>query len=152
MMKNNKMVIALIVLLVILGGVLAFFFIRDRKMAVIERKTGIDIPSYCDLKEYVAYGSLFNRTGFEAKFQIDSADHINELIVMMNQKLGDDYHEIELKDYNVEKYSLFSGQKLVPNPSATSWVIVGYCKSGTLVVFMDIENDSELDMYMYYNE
>ena len=63
MMKNNKMVIVLIALLVLLGGVLVFFLIRDRKMAVIERKTGIDIPEYCDLKEYVSYGSLFNRTG-----------------------------------------------------------------------------------------
>lgn len=152
MMKNNKVVIVLIALLVILGGVLVFFVIRDRKMAVIERKTGIDIPSYCDLKEYVAYGSLFNRTGFEAKFEIDSADHINELIVLMNNTLGDDYHEIEPKDYNVEKYSLFSGQKLVPDPCETSWVIVGPCKNGTLVVFMDIENEYELYMYMYYND
>ena len=152
MMKNNKMVIVLIALLVLLGGVLVFFLIRDRKMAVIERKTGIDIPEYCDLKEYVSYGSLFNRPGFAAKFEVDSADHINELLVMMNNYLGDDYHEIELKDYNIEKYSLFSGQKLVPEPSATSWVIVGPCKSGTLVVFMDIEHDSELDMYMYYND
>ncbi len=152
MMKNNRVVIVLISLIVLLGGILVFFLIRDRKMAVIERKTGIDIPDYCDLKEYVSYGSLFNRTGFEAKFQVDSGDHTNELIVQMNNVLGDDYHEIELKDYNIEKYSLFSGQKLVPNPSTTSWVIVGPCKAGTLVVFMDIENDTELYMYMYYND
>ena len=151
-MKNNRVVIVLISLIVLLGGILVFFLIRDRKMAVIERKTGIDIPDYCDLKEYVSYGSLFNRTGFEAKFQVDSGDHTNELIVQMNNVLGDDYHEIELKDYNIEKYSLFSGQKLVPNPSTTSWVIVGPCKAGTLVVFMDIENDTELYMYMYYND
>ena len=156
-MNKNRTVIVMIALLVILGSVLLFFVIRDGdKKGMIKRKTGYSVPSEFKIEKFVKYGSLFKRTGFEAKIKIDNSDHLEETIVTLQSMLGDDYHEISLSDYNIEKYSLFSGTKLVPNPTEISWVIVGPCESGTLVCFLDIEHDEEEEhvfyMYMYYND
>ena len=151
-MDRKKQTIIMIVLLVVLGGVLLFFFIRDDKKSVIERKTGYELPSYCTIEKYVAYGSIFNRTGFEAKIRIDNNTNMNATIMQMYEKLGEDHHEITLQEFNVEKYSLFADQKLVPEPTTVSWVIVGKAGKGSLVVFMCIENQTECYMYMYYAE
>ncbi|MBR5974181.1 MAG: hypothetical protein IK020_03260 [Clostridiales bacterium] len=151
-MNNNKRSIILISVLVVLGIILIIFKVLDGKRNVIERKTGYEVPSYFTIEKYVAYGSMFHRTGFEAKIKIDSVEHMNETIDQMHQKLGDNHHEIDLSEYNIEKYALFSGEKLIPEPSTTSWVIVGPAGSGTLVVFMCIENQLDPYMYMYYND
>jgi hypothetical protein len=140
-----------------LGITLIVFAIIDNdKKGMIEKKTGYSVPSEFKIEKFVKYGSLFKRTGFEAKIRIDTADHLEETIVTLQGMLGDDYHEISLADYNIEKYSLFSGTKLVPEPVEISWVIVGPAKSGTLVCFLDIEHDETEDhvfyMYMYYND
>jgi hypothetical protein len=50
---------------------------------------------------------------------------------------------------------MFSDQKLIPEPIEVSWVIVGYAKDGTLVCFLDIEEEEGahvFNMYMYYEE
>ena len=151
-MRDNKKTVILISLLVVLGIVLIIFKVLDSKERVIKKKTGYDVPDYCTIEKYVAYGSMFNRKGFEAKIRIDTPEHMNEIILQMHEKLGDNYHEIDVAEYNIEKYSLFSGEKLIPEPSTTSWVIVGPAGSGTLVVFMCIENQLEPYMYMYYND
>ena len=151
-MKDNKKTIVLIVALVVLLAVFVVFSVLDRKESVIKRKTGYEVPDYCTIEKYVAYGSIFNRKGFEAKIRIDTVEHMNEVITVMFEKLGDNQHEIELAEYNIEKYSLFSGQKLVPEPTTTSWVIVGDAGSGKLVVFVCVENQLDPYMYMYYNE
>ena len=156
-MNKNRTVIVMIALLVILGSVLLFFVIRDGdKKGMIKRKTGYSVPSEFKIEKFVKYGSLFKRTGFEAKIKIDNSDHLEETIVTLQSMLGDDYHEISLSDYNIEKYSLFSGTKLVPNPTEISRVIVVPGESGTLVCFLDIEHDEEEEhvfyMYMYYND
>lgn len=145
----------LIVLLVILGAVLLVFFIRDNNKDIIKRKTGYSIPDYCKIEKFVKYGSIFNRKRFEAKVSIDNADHLEETIVTLQGMLGDDYHEIPLSEYKITKYSLFSEQKLIPNPVEISWVIVGPIRSGTLVCFLDIEEEEGARvfyMYMYYDE
>ena len=151
-MKSGKKNIIMLSVLLVLVAVLVVFFVLDRKESVIERKTGYSIPSYCKIEKYVAYGSLFKRTGFEAKVRIDSADNMNVVISDMYTMLGDDYPEIDLEEYNTEKYALFSGTKLMPDPTSTSWVIVGPAKSGTLVCFVCVENMTDCYMYMYYND
>ena len=88
----------------------------------------------------------------QTKIRIDTVEHMNEVIEVMHDKLGDNHHEIGLSEYNIEKYSLFSGEKLIPNPTTVSWVIVGPAGSGTLVVFVCVENQIEPYMYMYYND
>ncbi|MBO4687766.1 MAG: hypothetical protein J5636_04570 [Clostridiales bacterium] len=151
-MKDNKRAIFLISVLLVLGIVLIVFKVLDSKERVIERKTGYAVPDYCTIEKYIAYGSMFNRKGFEAKIRIDTPEHMNEIIDQMHLKLGDNHHEIDVAEYNIEKYSLFSGEKLIPEPTTISWVIVGPAGSGTLVVFMCIENQIEPYMYMYYND
>ncbi|MBP5416071.1 MAG: hypothetical protein J6Y58_00945 [Clostridiales bacterium] len=155
-MKKNKTIIILAALLVVLGTILLVFVIRDNnKKALIERKTGYSLPDYCTIEDFVKYGSIFNRKRFEAKVRIDNADHLEETINTLQGMLGDDYHEIPLDEYNVEKYSMFSDQKLVPEPIEVSWVIVGYAKDGVLVCFLDIEEEEGahvFNMYMYYEE
>ena len=149
---NKKIVTTLVALLLVLGIVVAVMFIRDDKESVIERKTTFSVPSYCTIEDYRAYGSMFNRSGFEAKIRIDNVQHMNELILKMNTLLGDDYHEISLAEYNITKYDLFQKEKLIPNPSSVSWVIVGPITRGSLVIFMCIENTADYYMYMYYVE
>lgn len=158
-MRKNRTVYILIALLLILGAVLLVFTIRDNKKSVIKRKTGYSVPSEYTIEKYCSYGSIFNRTGFEAKIRIDTPEHMDDTIVQLVEMLGDDYHEIELSEYNITKYSLFSDQKIIPEPETISWVIVGPAKSGTLVCFLDIEHDEssaehvdKYYMYMYYND
>jgi hypothetical protein len=151
-MRSGKKNIIMISVLLVLVSVLIVFFVLDQKERVIKQKTGYSIPSYCKIEKYVAYGSLFHRTGFEAKVRIDSADNMNVVITDMQAMLGDDYHEISLADYSAEKYALFSGTKLIPDPTSISWVIVGPVKSGTLVCFVCVENMADCYMYMYYND
>lgn len=155
MMKKNRTVIILVSLLVVLGVILLVFSIRDNKKDIIKRKTGYSLPDYCKIEKFVKYGSIFNRKRFEAKISIDNADHLEETISTLQGMLGDDYHEIPLSEYNITKYSLFSEQKLIPEPIEISWVIVGPIKSGSLVCFLDIEDVEgvhEFYMYMYYDE
>lgn len=156
MMKKNKTIIILAALLVVLGTILLVFVIRDsNKKDLIERKTGYSLPDYCTIEDFVKYGSIFNRKRFEAKVRIDNVDHLEETIATLQGMLGDDYHEIPLSEYNIEKYSMFSDQKLIPEPIEVSWVIVGYAKDGTLVCFLDIEEEEGahvFNMYMYYEE
>ncbi|MBR3031758.1 MAG: hypothetical protein IKH92_01920 [Clostridiales bacterium] len=158
MMKKNRTAIILIALLVVLGSVLLFFAIRDNdKRGLIKRKTGYSLPSEYKIEKMVKYGSIFNRKSFEVKVRIDDADHMEQTIADLTAMLGDDHHEIPLSEYNITKYSLFSEQKLVPEPIEISWVITGPCKSGSLVCFLDVEEVPEegahgIFMYMYYNE
>ncbi len=149
---NKKTVPILIVLIVAMGIVLAVFFIRDRKTSVIERKTNYKLPDYCTIEDYVGYGSIFNRTGFEVKVKIDTVEHMNEVITTLYGLYGADHHEIEISDFEVQKYSLFSGQKLIPNPTTVSWVIVGRLATGSVVGFVDLEGSAEPYLYMYYAE
>ncbi|MBO4927153.1 MAG: hypothetical protein J5379_02750 [Clostridiales bacterium] len=151
-MDSGKRNTILIVLLLILGAIMIFLLVRDRKESVISRKTGYSIPDYCTVEKYEAYGSIFNRPRFEAKIKIDTPEHMGDVIVDMNRLLGDDYHEIPLAEYNIEKYSLFADQKLMPEPTGTSWVIVGKAGQGTLVVFVCQESQNYCYMYMYYND
>ena len=158
MMNRNRTIIIMAAILVILGVTMLVFVIRDNdKKGMIERKTGYSVPSDFKIEKFVKYGSLFKRTGFEAKILIDTHEHLEETIVTLRNMLGDDYHEIPLKEYNISKYSLFSDTKLVPEPVEISWVIVGPSKSGTLVCFLDLEeiepdHNIEYYMYMFYND
>jgi hypothetical protein len=152
MRDNRKTTILLVSVLAVLAIVFIVFKVLDSEKRVIKRKTGYEVPSYCTIEKYVGYGSMFNRKGFEAKIRIDTVEHMNEVIEVMHDKLGDNHHEIGLSEYNIEKYSLFSGEKLIPNPTTVSWVIVGPAGSGTLVVFVCVENQIEPYMYMYYND
>lgn len=151
-MDSKRKLTAMVVILLALIGVFAIFKARDQEKRVIARKTGYDLPDYCSIEKYIPYGSMFNRKGFEAKIKIDTADNMSQVISDMNQLLGDDYGEITLAEYNVIKYDLFGSTKLVPAPTATSWEIVGRVKSGSLVVFICIENELDFYMYMYYND
>ena len=149
---NKKTATVMITIIVALAIVLAVFFIRDSKNSVIERKTGYSVPNYCTIEDYIGYGSIFNRTGFELKAKIDTIDHMNEVITALHELYGDDHHEIELSEFNIQKYSLFSGQQLIPNPSAISWVIVGKVEKGSVVGFVDLEDTNQPYLYMYYAE
>ena len=142
----------MIVIILVLGIVLTVFFIHDRKNSVIERKTGYSLPDYCTIEEYVGYGSIFNRTGFEFKAKIDSVEHMNEVITTLHKLYGDDHHEIDLSEFNIKKYSLFAGQKIIPKPTTISWVIVGRLEKGSVVGFVDIEDTTQPYVYMYYAE
>lgn len=150
--RNRKITPIMIMIILVLGIVLAVFFVHDRKTSVIERKTEYSVPEYCTIEEYVGYGSIFNRTGFEFKAKIDSVEHMNDVITALHGLYGDDHHEIDISEFNVQKYSLFSGQKIIPNPSTISWVIVGRLAEGSVVGFVDIENTTQPYLYMYYAE
>ena len=152
MYEDKKKVTTIVVLLVIFATVLAVFFIRDEKEKVIKRKTGFDVPSYCSIEDYRPSGSIFRRTSFEAKIRIDTVEHMNEIIQTAYGLYGDDFHEIPLSEYNIQKYSLFEGQKIIPNPSSVSWVIVGRRSPGAVVMFVCMENNSTPYLYVYYNE
>jgi len=151
-MEDRKKIIVIVALLVIFGAILAIFVIRDDKKKVIERKTDFAVPDYCTIEDYRAYGSIFRRTGFEAKMRIDSVDHMNEVIQKAFQLYGDDHHEITLQDFENQKYALFSGQKLIPNPSTISWVIVSKRAKSSVVMFVCIEGENTPYAYMYYAE
>lgn len=142
----------MITIVLVLGIVLTFFFVRDRKTSVIERKTNFALPDYCTIEKYVGYGSIFNRTGFEFKAKIDTVEHMNEVITMLHGLYGDDHHEIDISEFNIKKYSLFAGQKIIPSPSTISWVIVGRLEKGSVVGFVDIEDTTQPCLYMYYAE
>lgn len=152
MYEEKKKVMIIAVLLVVLAIILAVFFIRDDKKKVIERSTGFEVPSYCTIEDYRPSGSIFRRTAFEAKIRIDSVQHMNEVIEKAHQLYGDDYHEITLSEYSVQKYSLFSGVNIIPNPTSVSWVIVGRRTSGSVVMFICIENDTIPYLYVYFNK
>ena len=149
---NKRTVPVMIAIIVALGVVLAVFFIRDGKTSVIERKTSYKLPDYCTIEEYVGYGSIFNRTGFEFKAKIDSVEHMNDVITTLHGLYGDDHHEIDISEFNIQKYSLFASQKIIPNPSTVSWVIVGRLAEGSVVGFVDIEDTTQPYLYMYYAE
>ena len=151
-MESKKRTTVIVVIFVVLAILLAVFFIRDDKKKVIERKTGYSVPDNYTIEKYVGYGSIFNRTGFEARIVMDSTEHMNETIAQLNGLLGDDYHEISLDEYAIQKYSLFANQKLVPSPTSVSWVIVGNAGAGKLVAFVCIENQTQNVMYLYYAE
>ncbi|MBR3057326.1 MAG: hypothetical protein IKG93_05085 [Clostridiales bacterium] len=152
MRSENKKTLIIVVVMVVLAAVLAVFYIRDTKKSVIKRKTNFEVPSYCDIVDYYAYGSIFKRTGFEAKIKIDTVDHMNEVIGTAHELYGDDFHEISVYDFAIQKYSLFSGQKLIPNPTVVSWVIVGKVGSGSVVMFVDVEENNIPYAYLYYAE
>ncbi|MBR2751003.1 MAG: hypothetical protein IKD90_07720 [Clostridiales bacterium] len=152
MYEDKKKLTIIAVLLIVFAVVLGVFFVLDEKEKVIERKTGFDVPSYCTIEDYRPSGSIFRRTSFEAKIRIDTVAHMNEVIQTAHGLYGDDFHEIPLAEYNIQKYTLFSGQKIVPNPSSVSWVIVGRRSKGSVVMFVCMENSSTPYVYVYYNE
>lgn len=148
MSKKDKI---LIVITIILVAVLIGGFVWDYNGFLLKRTLKIEITDDMDVISMNKAGTLFYRKAYEARIKLPREKAEDELNLII-QTYGADPEIMSDVDFAHFADESFKSELLKPQPvSGTEVAVVKATDGDDLVTFMmDVENESDAFIYVYY--
>ncbi len=152
-MKNGKLAI-LIILVAAFIGYTIFAVQRDKDEALLERTQPIPLGNGIELVEMHKHGTVYHRTGYEAKISIPH-ENPEAVVQYLAEMYGFEGQFMAYTDYVVFCDKIFQGTPFIKpkvEQGTTVWVQgAGEDKGASVVNIIVSEDPEHAYLYVYYS-